>query len=357
VIPKTQPKRILIVDDEPNVALMLVAGLEKLGDEYLFEIAYRGDEALSKLQQDPYDLLITDYSMPGMSGLDLAQTVRQISPKTQVVLMTAHGTENLRKTVRNLRLDGYIDKPFSIEQIRKIVKRAIERTRQAGIETKSHHTRLTLDSEIVQYLRSLRGHTGAQCVLLISSNGYLVGVDGQTAGLDVSSVGALVAGNFMAAAELANLLGSNRSVFKSSYHESDDYNIYAYDVNGEFLLAVIFDVACKPGVAWFYTKQTAAKLAPLVENQSSNFTFSEGDVAAALDIGFGELFDDADKGLDAAGDATKQNVAASLADDKTPAAQIREVRRSREDSKPMTFEQAVAAGLVPPQILDRERDR
>jgi predicted regulator of Ras-like GTPase activity (Roadblock/LC7/MglB family) len=143
---------------------------------------------------------------------------------------------------------------------------------------------------IDHHLKSLRVHTGAQCVLLISSTGYPVGVVGQIVNLDISSIGALVAGNFMAAAELANLLGSSHSIFKSSYHESDDCNIYAYNVDGEFLLAVIFGTASKPGVIWFYTKQTAAKLAPLLVNQTVKFNFTHTDVRTILDDEFDQLF-------------------------------------------------------------------
>lgn len=120
-----QPKRVLIVDDEPNVTMVLAGGLEKLGEEYAIDTAHSGDEALAKMEQTKYALLITDYKMPGMDGLDLAQTVRAISPDTQVILMTAYGNQVLRDTAEHLGLDGYIDKPFSVTQIRELVKRAV----------------------------------------------------------------------------------------------------------------------------------------------------------------------------------------------------------------------------------------
>jgi len=61
--------------------------------------------------------------MPGMTGLELAQEVRRISPDTQVVLMTAHDTVGLRDTVEDMRLGGYVGKPFSVPQIQRMVER------------------------------------------------------------------------------------------------------------------------------------------------------------------------------------------------------------------------------------------
>jgi predicted regulator of Ras-like GTPase activity (Roadblock/LC7/MglB family) len=113
----------------------------------------------------------------------------------------------------------------------------------------------------------LQANAGVRCVLLISSEGYPVQVVGQTEDFEVKQVSALVAANFLAAAELANLLG-NRTVFKSSYHEGDNYNIYAHDVNGQLLLALVFEAKLRPGSVWFYTKQTAMVLAQLLDQPS-----------------------------------------------------------------------------------------
>lgn len=120
-----QPKRVLIVDDEPHVTMMLADSLEKLGEDYAVEMAHSGDEALTKVRQATYAVLITDYKMPGMNGLDLAQTVHRLSPETRIILMTAHGSDTLRDIVRQMELDGYLDKPFSVAQVRDLVRSAV----------------------------------------------------------------------------------------------------------------------------------------------------------------------------------------------------------------------------------------
>jgi DNA-binding NtrC family response regulator len=120
-----QPIRVLIVDDEPNVALTLVASLEKLGNELVVDTAHDFDDALAKVERTQYTLLIADYKLPGMSGVDLAQAVRSISPETQIVLMTAYGTAGLRETADLLGIAGYLDKPFSVARIRELVQRIV----------------------------------------------------------------------------------------------------------------------------------------------------------------------------------------------------------------------------------------
>ena len=272
-------KRVLIVDDEPSVLLMLAESLEALDSGCIIETVANAKDALVKIQQEPYDLVITDYKMPGMNGLDLARVARRISPDTRIVLMTAFGTDGLKDAADKLQLSGYLSKPFSIKQIRSIVERAVAQTAPASLSAevatfKPPDHSLMMDTaqrtraqSIYAQLQTLQSNTGARCIVLLSSSGYPIDTAGQTGGLDVSTISALVAANFIAASELARLLGRG-SVFKSSYHEGQDgtdYNIYAYDVNGDYLLAVVFGVESKPGVVWLYTKQTATLLAEILK--------------------------------------------------------------------------------------------
>ncbi|HOU14726.1 MAG TPA: response regulator [Anaerolineae bacterium] len=289
-----QPRNVLIVDDEPRVATLLATALQKLGDKYHCEMAQSSESALRLIQQTPvpYDLMITDYKMPGMSGVDLVHIVRKISPDTQVVIMTGHGTEQLRETVEHLNIGGYIDKPFTMAQIRAIVEHALERTKHhdpAPVDTPA------LDPAVYERVRTLRTDVGARCVILLSASGYPIEVDGVTENLDIPSLSALVAANFMAAAEVAKLLGGG-SIFKSSHHEGPEYNIYSYDVNGQVLLAVIFGAESKPGIVWFYTKKTAIELAPLVVAPALAVNLGDN-LRTVLDEQFTELFDDQEQSL------------------------------------------------------------
>ncbi len=252
-----EKKRVLIVDDDKDISRMLQHTLKTLGPEYEIIAVADTVSAINLIEKEWFALVLTDYMMPVMTGVDLALAVQRISPETQVVLMTAYGTTELRHTTKYLGIDGYLDKPFELETIREIVGQAVERTSRSR---KPHPLDERLrDPRVNEQLRTLQANAGVRCVLLITSNGYPVQVVGQTEDFEVREVSALVAANFLAAAELANLLG-NQTVFKSSYHEGDNYNIYAHDVNGQLLLALVFEAKQRPGSVWFYTKQTAMAL-------------------------------------------------------------------------------------------------
>jgi hypothetical protein len=90
-----------------------------------------------------------------------------------------------------------------------------------------------------------------------------------------------VSANFLAITELASLFGDNESVFKSSYYEGNKYNIYAYDINGSFFLAVVIGADSKPGTVWFYTRQAAMELASLLSSPEGKQTQNGGGTIAA----------------------------------------------------------------------------
>ena len=83
--------RILIVDDEPNVAFFFKKHLELVDNSYVVISVRSGEEALTELKRYRYELMITDLRMPRMNGLDLLEEVRQISPHTKSILVTAYG--------------------------------------------------------------------------------------------------------------------------------------------------------------------------------------------------------------------------------------------------------------------------
>jgi predicted regulator of Ras-like GTPase activity (Roadblock/LC7/MglB family) len=203
--------------------------------------------------------------MPGMTGIDLAQAVRKISPETQVVLMTAYDTRGMRDTVETLKLGGFLGKPFTVAEIIEVVQRAIARTSHHPEESLSQPPTTEVERAIQEQLQTLRHKTGAHYVILVSASGHPIQAVGEPGQAKASRLAAFVAANFLAVTELASLLGDDESIFKSSYHEGSKYNIYAYDVNGQVLLAVVFGAQGKPGTIWFYTKQTGLELAQLLK--------------------------------------------------------------------------------------------
>jgi CheY-like chemotaxis protein len=118
-------RRILVVDDEENVAQMLHDGLEKL-PECEVAIATSGAGALQRFEQGPFDLLITDYKMPGTDGMTLATHVRHLYPQTAIIMITAYNNHRLRQQAISVRVQRILDKPVELNEIRGAVVEALE---------------------------------------------------------------------------------------------------------------------------------------------------------------------------------------------------------------------------------------
>ncbi|HEY6872107.1 MAG TPA: response regulator [Geobacteraceae bacterium] len=122
--------KILIVDDEADIALILKLQLEDSG--YGTVRARDGIEALEKLSRETFDLVLLDIKMPRLDGMRVLEKIRGGHRGEAVVMMTAHGNEDIAVEAIKMGAIDYIAKPFSTEDIVKKVERAIllNRTRQ-----------------------------------------------------------------------------------------------------------------------------------------------------------------------------------------------------------------------------------
>jgi CheY-like chemotaxis protein len=115
------PKSILVVEDDPSVAdtLRLLLTI----DRHQVEVVENGEKAMARYQEGKYDLVITDFSMGGVDGLDLAGLIKARAPEQPVVLVTAFGEAVLSGEVARLeRVDAMLPKPFSQQQLNDTLK-------------------------------------------------------------------------------------------------------------------------------------------------------------------------------------------------------------------------------------------
>lgn len=117
-------QRVLIVDDNKIFRILSQHALRKLQPDAQIVLAEDGLEALAQFQAQPFDLIMTDYNIPGMNGLDLAEAVRRISPDTQIVLATLEDVFVIRAEAqrRHLNLDGCLNKPYTMAELQTIFK-------------------------------------------------------------------------------------------------------------------------------------------------------------------------------------------------------------------------------------------
>jgi DNA-binding NtrC family response regulator len=122
----TGHKRILIVDDDPKVLLVLQATLERMGKGYHILTAHDGSEALAMIEDMPFDLLVADIRMPGVNGIKLVETMRASNVSTEVIWIAAYGCHKLEAIREQLKVYRCLDKPLRIGEIRQAVLDALQ---------------------------------------------------------------------------------------------------------------------------------------------------------------------------------------------------------------------------------------
>jgi CheY-like chemotaxis protein len=117
-------RRILVVDDEEKVAIGLRDSLVMLPDCEI-TAATSGEQALQLFRQQPFDLLITDYNMPGTNGMTLARRVRQSHSQTAIIIITGCASDALREQAARVSIRRVLQKPVPIAKIRSVALEAL----------------------------------------------------------------------------------------------------------------------------------------------------------------------------------------------------------------------------------------
>ena len=125
-----EPFRILVVDDEPAQRELVSGFLRKRGFEV--DEAAGGQAALARFTQEPFDLVLTDQRMPDLSGLDLLQRLRAVTPEAAVIVMTAYGTIETAVGAIKAGATDYLSKPINLDELLHRIEQVRERQRLLG---------------------------------------------------------------------------------------------------------------------------------------------------------------------------------------------------------------------------------
>src|SRR5664279_737960 len=128
--------RILIVDDED---IVIRSCSRILGGDYQVEAVQDGREALRKIEENPYDVMILDIMMPNIGGLEVLRRIKEAYPNVDVIMIT--GLSQIDTAVQAMKLGAfdYISKPFEPDELKLVVQRALERRQllQENLKLKS----------------------------------------------------------------------------------------------------------------------------------------------------------------------------------------------------------------------------
>jgi DNA-binding NtrC family response regulator len=116
--------RLLFVDDEEELVSTVVERLELRGIDAVGVTS--GDEALHRLREERFDVVVIDVRMPGIGGIDVLRTVNRRHPEVKVILMTGHGSAEDSEIGRRLGAIAYLQKPVDLEDLLTTIDRATQ---------------------------------------------------------------------------------------------------------------------------------------------------------------------------------------------------------------------------------------
>jgi DNA-binding NtrC family response regulator len=120
----SEPLKVLLLDDEPIVGKRLKPALTKIGCEV--EVFEDSRQALERIDQMDFDIVITDIRMDEVDGIEILEHVHQSSPRTKVIMITGYAMMSLAKKAMKKGAFDFIAKPFKPDDLRRVVARAAE---------------------------------------------------------------------------------------------------------------------------------------------------------------------------------------------------------------------------------------
>ncbi len=226
--------RIMIVEDEESLAVLLQYNLEAAGFDV--EVTARGDDAELRLRESAPDLLLLDWMVPGVSGIELMRRIRAWphTARLPVIMLTARGEEDDRIRGLNLGADDYIVKPFSIPElmarIHGLLRRAspalavsVLRVGDVELNRETHRTRREgtevhlgpKEFRLLEFLMTRPGRVFSRAQLLDAVWGNDIHVDERTVDVHI--------GRLRKALDLGNSSDPIRTVRGSGYSFNEAY--------------------------------------------------------------------------------------------------------------------------------------
>lgn len=118
----TMASRILIVEDDYHIGRIIELALPDLHMPYVLDTAFSAEEGLALWRNQPYDLVLTDYNLRGMSGMKLVAALKASGTTAPIIMVTAYGTPQLERDARYLGVAAFVAKPFVIDELLEVIR-------------------------------------------------------------------------------------------------------------------------------------------------------------------------------------------------------------------------------------------
>jgi len=115
--------KILVVDDERDICRMISNILKEEG--YKVDKAYDGKQAIRKVKTRGYNLMLLDYKLPDIDGINVLKEIRRIEPSLKVIMISAYGSPSTKSMAKKFGVYRFLDKPFDLNRLVRVVKDAL----------------------------------------------------------------------------------------------------------------------------------------------------------------------------------------------------------------------------------------
>lgn len=261
--------RILIVDDQRDVARVLRASLELLDHGYVITDVPSAEEATLELSSRPFDMIITDYHLPGMTGTEFLARVRKRTPDIKAAIITGHAEAEVSKKLGDIEVIGIFEKPIDMEAFTKAVVTALHgdllparKPEKISAATEKGAVPAFDERPMALLLGSLQADLHAVSVALVSRSGKVLLKQGNTPeDLRFSELAVLLAYSFSTISEISTYLGDGASGAMHHY-EGASHDIFTLSVGLHFFVTIVFPGGSQRqmGSVLRYGKATTAKM-------------------------------------------------------------------------------------------------
>ncbi len=249
--------RIIIVDNDHQVSNTLRSNLYLSGLSFTIVETPSGEEALLELSRGGVDLMITDLTLPGISGLELLEKAKRESPHARAIIVTGSPSVEARDRAEELGVIAFLTKPIRTSHFLEAVSRALDLKGKDVTHAAEEEREF-----IAQWLMAMQSELGAEATFLIDARGEIVVEAGEIDAVDLTLALPSLMAAFEAGVEISGVLQKEVPA-NFMYFDGESYDFYQASVGADHALVIVFESkkgAKQIGAVLQYSRQAATDL-------------------------------------------------------------------------------------------------
>lgn len=267
-------KQILVVDDHFEMLESLRTILEMSNQEHQVLGVPSAEEGFLELRRTPFDLVITDVRLPGMSGFELVRRVQTVRPETPIIMITAYSSTQGKEEAEALGVYRYFQKPLQTDVLLAAVDSALygekavrEKSDVVSPSGAAQDVRaVDVDNQVRSRLQSLRTDTGAAQVVLANAQGDILFTIGPADSLPLPRLAQIMGRTLENSLRLADQLQSDDPLM-IQYQSGQRMDLYSANIERAYFIMLFFEAHARRGrigTIWIFAQRAVKDLKGLL---------------------------------------------------------------------------------------------